>query len=71
MVSDAASLYPIYVTLGGVVAYVRPYTFSWFIEKAPTSYSLGLGLIMLSMGLTLELKDLINLFLQNSFAVSF
>lgn len=70
MVSDAASLYPIYVTLGGVVAYVRPSTFSWFIEKAPTSYSLGLGFIMLSMGLTLELKDLINLFLQNSFAVS-
>ncbi|WOG88281.1 hypothetical protein DCAR_0207516 [Daucus carota subsp. sativus] len=71
MVSDAASLYPIYVTLGGVVAYIRPSTFSWFAEKAPTSYSLGLGLIMLSMGLTLELKDLINLFLQNSFAIIF
>ncbi|KAK1374228.1 putative sodium/metabolite cotransporter BASS2, chloroplastic [Heracleum sosnowskyi] len=71
MVSDAASLYPIYVTLGGVVAYVRPSTFYWFVEKAPTSYSLGLGLIMLSMGLTLELQDLINLFLQNSFAIIF
>ncbi|KAK1374231.1 putative sodium/metabolite cotransporter BASS2, chloroplastic [Heracleum sosnowskyi] len=71
MVSDAASLYPIYVTLGGVVAYVRPSTFSWFVEKAPTSYSLGFGFIMLSMGLTLELQDLINLFLQNSFAIIF
>uniref|UniRef100_A0A3Q7J982 Uncharacterized protein n=1 Tax=Solanum lycopersicum TaxID=4081 RepID=A0A3Q7J982_SOLLC len=69
-ISTAASLYPVYVTIGGVVACLRPSTFSWFVNAGPTSYSLALGFIMLVMGLTLELKDLINLFLQRPLSVS-
>lgn len=68
--STAASLYPVYVTFGGVVACLRPSTFSWFVNAGPTSYSLALGFIMLAMGLTLELKDLLNLFLQKPLIVS-
>ncbi|OWM79335.1 hypothetical protein CDL15_Pgr003508 [Punica granatum] len=68
--STAASLYPVYVTVGGVVACLKPSTFSWFVERGPTSYSLSLGLIMLSMGLTLELKDLFALFMQRPLSVS-
>ncbi|KAK6121154.1 hypothetical protein DH2020_045075 [Rehmannia glutinosa] len=62
--STAASLYPLYVTVGGVVAFFRPSTFSWFVNLGPTSYSLTLGFIMLAMGITLELKELISLFRQ-------
>ncbi|KAL2460538.1 Na+-bile acid cotransporter [Abeliophyllum distichum] len=68
--ATAASLYPIYVTVGGVVACFRPSTFSWFVKRAPTSYSLTLGFIMLVMGITLELRDLINLFVQRPLEVS-
>lgn len=68
--SNAASLYPVYVTVGGIVACVRPSTFSWFVKRGPTSYTLTLGFIMLVMGLTLELKDLVNLFLQRPLSVS-
>lgn len=68
--STAASLYPVYVTVGGIVACLRPSTFSWCVNAGPTSYSLALGFIMLSMGLTLELKDLFNLFLQRPLSVS-
>lgn len=64
-----ASLYPLYVTVGGLVACFKPSTFSWFVERAPTSYSLILGFIMLSMGITLELKDLVNLFMQRPFSI--
>ena len=71
LVSNAASLYPVYVSVGGVIACLRPSTFSWFVNKAPFSYSLSLGLIMLSMGLTLQLRDLLNLFKQRPFTVSF
>lgn len=71
ILSTAASLYPVYVTVGGIVACLRPSSFSWFVEKGPASYSLTLGFIMLAMGLTLELQDLINLFMQKPFAVSF
>lgn len=66
----AASLYPVYVTAGGVAAFVRPSTFSWFVNMAPNSYSLTLGLIMLSMGITLEFKELIDLFRQRPLSVS-
>ncbi|CAN4092550.1 unnamed protein product [Withania somnifera] len=69
--STVASLYPVYVTVGGVVACLRPSTFSWFINAGPTSYTLALGFIMLAMGLTLKLKDLFNLFLQRPVSILF
>ncbi|XP_022136954.1 probable sodium/metabolite cotransporter BASS1, chloroplastic isoform X2 [Momordica charantia] len=62
--STAASLYPLYVTGGGIVACLKPSSFSWFVQGGPASYSLSLGLIMLAMGLTLELENLFNLFMQ-------
>ncbi|KAJ0039225.1 hypothetical protein Pint_23238 [Pistacia integerrima] len=39
--------------------------------RGPTSYSLSLGLIMLAMGLTLEIKDLISLFMQRPLSILF
>nr|GMC78604.1 probable sodium/metabolite cotransporter BASS1, chloroplastic [Ipomoea batatas] len=69
--SNAASLYPVYVTVGGIVACLRPSAFSWFVKCGPTSYTLTLGFIMLVMGLTLELKDLVNLFLQRPISILF
>ncbi|KAL3382318.1 hypothetical protein AABB24_002057 [Solanum stoloniferum] len=69
-VSIAESLYPVYVTVGGVVACLKPSTFSWFVKCAPTSYSLGLWFIMLAMGLTLEIKELTNLLLQKPLSES-
>ncbi|XP_024960320.1 probable sodium/metabolite cotransporter BASS2, chloroplastic [Cynara cardunculus var. scolymus] len=71
LLSAAASLYPVYVTVGGVVAFLKPSTFSWFVERAPDSYSFSLGFIMLSMGLTLEFKDLLNLFMQRPLSILF
>lgn len=68
---NAATLYPLYVTVGGVVACLKPSIFAWFVQRGPASYSLSLGLIMLAMGLTLELKDLISLFIQRPLSVSF
>ncbi|KZV48654.1 sodium-bile acid cotransporter [Dorcoceras hygrometricum] len=67
--ATAASLYPLYVTAGGLLACFNPSGFSWFVERGPTSYSLTLGFIMLAMGITLELKDLVNLFMQRPFAI--
>ncbi|KAL0454467.1 UNVERIFIED_CONTAM: Sodium/pyruvate cotransporter BASS2, chloroplastic [Sesamum latifolium] len=69
--ATAASLYPVYVTVGGVVAFLRPSTFSWFVDLGPTSYSLTLGFIMLAMGITLELKELVNLFRQRPLSILF
>ncbi|KAL0348226.1 UNVERIFIED_CONTAM: putative sodium/metabolite cotransporter BASS2, chloroplastic [Sesamum angustifolium] len=69
--ATAASLYPVYVTVGGVVAFLRPSTFSWFVNLGPTSYSLTLGFIMLAMGITLELKELVNLFRQKPLSILF
>ncbi|XP_038903139.1 probable sodium/metabolite cotransporter BASS1, chloroplastic [Benincasa hispida] len=69
--STAASLYPLYVTAGGIVACLKPSTFSWFVQRGPASYSFSLGLIMLAMGLTLELKDLFNLFMQRPLSILF
>lgn len=71
MLSTAASLYPLYVTVGGIVACFKPSVFAWFVERGPSSYSFSLGLIMFSMGLTLELKDLLNLFTQRPVSVSY
>ncbi|KAF5813872.1 putative Bile acid:sodium symporter/arsenical resistance protein Acr3 [Helianthus annuus] len=71
LLSTLASLYPVYVTVGGVVACLKPSTFSWFVEKAPGSYSFSLGFIMLAMGITLEFKDLVNLFMQRPLSILF
>ncbi|KAL7258075.1 hypothetical protein ACSBR1_004235 [Camellia fascicularis] len=71
MLSTAASLYPVYVTVGGIVACLRPSTFSWFVKRGPTSYSLALGFIMLAMGLTLELREFFSLFLQRPLSILF
>lgn len=70
ILSTAASLYPVYVTAGGALACVKPSAFSWFVHLGPTSYSLSLAFIMLAMGLTLELKDLLGLFKQKPLSVS-
>ncbi|KAK9077060.1 hypothetical protein SSX86_005395 [Deinandra increscens subsp. villosa] len=69
LLSTLASLYPVYVTVGGVVACLKPSTFSWVVERAPKSYSYSLGFIMLVMGLTLEFKDLVNLFMQRPLSI--
>ncbi|KAJ6932015.1 sodium/pyruvate cotransporter BASS2 [Populus alba x Populus x berolinensis] len=71
VLSTAASLYPLYVTAGGILACFNPSAFSWFVKRGPASYSLSLGLIMLAMGLTLELKDLIALFMQRPLSILF
>ncbi|KAK4605306.1 hypothetical protein RGQ29_013395 [Quercus rubra] len=68
--ATAASLYPLYVIVGWFVACVKPSTFAWFVSRGPASYSLTLGLIMLAMGLTLEFKDMIRLFLQRPLSVT-
>ncbi|XVF45906.1 hypothetical protein PTKIN_Ptkin02bG0245800 [Pterospermum kingtungense] len=71
VLSTAASLYPLYVTVGGIVACLKPSTYAWFVKRGPTSYSLSLGMIMLAMGLTLELKDFLNLFIQRPLSILF
>ncbi|KAK8485830.1 hypothetical protein V6N11_012857 [Hibiscus sabdariffa] len=70
MLATAASLYPLYVTVGGIVACFEPSAFAWFVQRGPSSYSFSLGFIMLAMGLTLEFKDLLNLFIQRPLSVS-
>lgn len=69
--ATAASLYPLYVIVGWFVACFKPSAFAWFVKRGPASYSLSLSLIMLAMGITLELKDLIRLFLERPLSVSF
>ncbi|CAL9098929.1 unnamed protein product [Musa textilis] len=69
VLTTAASLYPLYVTIGGAVACVNPSAFSWFVKRGPASYSFSLGFIMLATGLTLELKDLFALFRQRPFSI--
>lgn len=51
------------------MACLKPSAFQWFVQGGPNSYSLSLGLIMLAMGLTLELKNLFSLFLRRPLAV--
>ncbi|XP_020524535.1 probable sodium/metabolite cotransporter BASS2, chloroplastic isoform X4 [Amborella trichopoda] len=69
--SFATSLYPVYVTVGGVIACVKPSAFSWFVRRGPASYSFSLGFIMLAMGLTLELSDFVCLFMQRPLSILF
>ncbi|KAK9167696.1 hypothetical protein Scep_002887 [Stephania cephalantha] len=66
-----ASLYPVYVTVGGVVACVKPSVFSWYVQRGPGSFSLTLGFIMLAMGLTLELREFLGLFMQRPLSIFF
>ncbi|XP_042463765.1 probable sodium/metabolite cotransporter BASS1, chloroplastic [Zingiber officinale] len=67
--ATAASLYPLYVTIGGSVAVVNPSAFSWFVARGPASYTCALAFIMLAMGLTLELRDLFALFRKQPFSI--
>lgn len=71
VLATAASLYPLYVTVGGAVACVKPSAFSWFVERGPGSYSCALGFIMLAMGLTLDLEDFFSLLVKRPLSVSF
>ena len=48
-------LFPLWVTLGGVVALIYPPAFEWFLDYGLISP--GLQIIMLGMGLTLQLSD--------------
>ncbi|XP_062203606.1 probable sodium/metabolite cotransporter BASS1, chloroplastic [Phragmites australis] len=69
--SAAAGLYPAYVTAGAAVAVARPEAFRWFVAMAPGSYTCALGLIMLAMGLTLELRDFVALLRDRPLAILF
>nr|ABR17845.1 unknown [Picea sitchensis] len=71
ILGTATSLYPLYIVVGGLIACIKPSVFAWFVNRGPASYSLSLGAIMLAMGLTLELRDLMNVLLKRPFAVLF
>ncbi|CAM8906927.1 unnamed protein product [Rhodiola kirilowii] len=71
MLETAASLYPVYVTVGAIAAWYKPSAFSWAVERAPASYSLAVGFIMFAMGLTLELRDLFILLMQRPLSIFF
>ena len=53
-------LFPVWVTLGGVVALIHPPAFTWFLDYGLITP--GLQIIMLGMGLTLELADFSRVF---------
>lgn len=53
-------LFPLWVTLGGVVALFHPPAFVWFLDYGLITP--GLQIIMLGMGLTLELTDFSRVF---------
>ena len=59
-VTNFVRLFPVWVTLGGVVALIHPPTFTWFLELGLITP--GLQIIMLGMGLTLELTDFSRVF---------
>uniref|UniRef100_A0A0D3HRW9 Sodium/metabolite cotransporter BASS1, chloroplastic n=1 Tax=Oryza barthii TaxID=65489 RepID=A0A0D3HRW9_9ORYZ len=67
----AAGLYPAYVTAGAAVAVARPDAFRWFVALAPGSYTFALGLIMLAMGLTLELREFLALLRERPLSILF
>eukprot|EP00250_Pteridium_aquilinum_P002622 c12844_g1_i1 orf=360-1637(-) len=67
----AASLYPVYVTAGGILAFKNPSAFSWFVTRGPSSYSLALATIMLVMGLTLSLEELRDVVVKRPFQLFF
>ncbi|KAI5055881.1 hypothetical protein GOP47_0029402 [Adiantum capillus-veneris] len=67
----ATSLYPVYVTVGGFLAYTNPLAFTWFVSKGPSSYSFSLATIMLAMGLSLSLEDLLRVITKHPFQLFF
>ncbi|KAG0622520.1 hypothetical protein M758_3G103200 [Ceratodon purpureus] len=67
----ATSLYPVYMVIGGIIAFWKPSAFAWFVKRGPDSYSAALGVIMLAMGFTLEIKDLIHVLTKRPAAVMF
>ncbi|XP_078434904.1 sodium/pyruvate cotransporter BASS2, chloroplastic-like isoform X2 [Wolffia australiana] len=71
VLATAASLYPLYVTVGGAVACFKPSAFSWFVDRGPGSYSCALGFIMLSMGITLDLDDFFRLLFNRPLSILF
>uniref|UniRef100_A0A0C9RLV7 TSA: Wollemia nobilis Ref_Wollemi_Transcript_11863_2004 transcribed RNA sequence n=1 Tax=Wollemia nobilis TaxID=56998 RepID=A0A0C9RLV7_9CONI len=71
VLNTATSQYPVYMAIGGFIACTKPSAFAWFVKRAPASYILSLGIVMLAMGLKLELQDLINVLLRRPFAVLF
>lgn len=67
----ATSLYPVYMLLGGLIAFWRPSAFAWFVNRGPDSYSAALGVIMLAMGFTLQIKDLLHVLTKRPVEVMF
>ncbi|MCO5565148.1 hypothetical protein L7F22_018821 [Adiantum nelumboides] len=63
----ATSLYPVYVTAGGILAFTRPSAFSWFVSRGPSSYSFALATIMLAMGVSLSLEELLRVITRHPF----
>ncbi len=59
-VTTFVRLFPLWVTLGGVVALIHPPAFTWFLDYGLITP--GLQVIMLGMGLTLELEDFARVF---------
>jgi BASS family bile acid:Na+ symporter len=60
VVSTFVRLFPLWVTLGGVVALIYPLAFAWFLDLGLITP--GLQVIMLGMGLTLEFGDFSRVF---------
>ena len=60
LVAAFVRLFPLWVTLGGVVALIYPPAFTWFLDYGLITP--GLQIIMLGMGLTLELSDFSRVF---------
>ncbi len=60
LVTAFVRLFPLWVTLGGVVALLHPPAFTWFLDYGLITP--GLQIIMLGMGLTLELDDFARVF---------
>lgn len=46
--------------VGSFLAVLNPSVFTWFVKRGPASYSFTLGSIMLAMGLSLSLQDLLD-----------
>jgi len=60
VVAAFVRLFPLWVTLGAVMALIYPPAFDWFLEYGLITP--GLQVIMLGMGLTLELSDFSRVF---------
>ena len=60
LVTAFVRLFPLWVTLGGVVALLYPPAFVWFLDYGLITP--GLQIIMLGMGLTLEFTDFSRVF---------